>query len=140
MRSAGATCGDRGPKLAATGVTATIGSEWRKWSSQEDVDTMERLRCPDDDEEVVTEPAQTTKKTELVRKKKRTAVIGLKNRTATLHSGKQQRTAVYNGCCREDQKIAESNEDTNVRRGRLNLRGERAQGTMFGRRKSIRGK
>jgi len=69
MRSAGATCGDRGPKLAATGVTATIGSEWRKWSSQEDVDPMERWRCPEDDEEVVTEPAQTTKKTELVRKK-----------------------------------------------------------------------
>jgi len=71
MRLAGATCGDRGPKLAATGVTATIGSEWRKWSSQEDVDTMQRLRCPEDDEEVATESAQTMKKTELVRKKKK---------------------------------------------------------------------
>jgi len=74
MRATGATCGDRGPKLAATGVTATIGSEWRrwrKWSSQEDVDTMERLRCPEDDEEVATESAQTMKKTELVRKKKK---------------------------------------------------------------------
>jgi len=71
MRATGATCGDRGPKLAATEVMATIGSEWRKWSSQEDVDTMQRLRCPEDDEEVVSEPAQTTKKTELVRKKKK---------------------------------------------------------------------
>jgi len=64
----------------------------------------------------------------------------LKNRTATLHSGEQQRTAVYNSYCREDQKIAESNEDTNVRRGRLDLRGERAHGTMFVRRKPVTGK
>jgi len=94
MRSAGETCGDRGPKLAATEVTATIGSEWRKWSSQEDVDTMERLRCPEDDEEVVTEPAQTTKKTELVRRKKKNSChrIGkIERQHSTVESSNEQR-------------------------------------------------
>jgi len=98
MRSAGATCGDRGPKLAAPEVTATIGSEWRKWSRQEDVDTMERLRCPEDDEEAVTEPAQTTKKTELVRKKKKNSChrIGKIERqhSAVGGSNEQQYTTV----------------------------------------------